>query len=515
MVSGARELLAIRDPLDAELFVSEVLGTWWGCSLPDGDAEELIGEALVDYAGRSREPAALALLTGIRHLGTPEQARKAAAAARKLSGKGLRLPPWAATIDRVEPAECWVSSDVYGDQDSVIATFTRTTSANTQAEPEETGLHALVVLVDYNLGAMVKDAWCTSKVETLLERCRGQTRENPLMTLTSLDPAQARARLAAALQETDAATDPPVSKGFAGYHAFLRARLRALPEGGSLPPAPGFSDDRRAALAAEFLASQEAENLSDTAAAGRCADLIIEHGCAADLGRPLRVSPIKVDLFLLDWLPRKVMLRTDDREAMPHVLSAWVRWAGRKAEVPQEGVSATLDAVWEASRRFEETYGAPERLGLDSGTVERLVPDGDLEALPRRAFAVPLLTGHHDGVDLGRLDPASEQDRRMLVAAEHDTDAESDPRLHLGLHEVVATQLWEGDPPETWETARRLLDSGYERHDVLHMLMSAVNSVPHGELTSEDAGGGDTATRAALRAALARLPGSWEGDPPE
>jgi hypothetical protein len=39
---------------------------------------------------------------------------------------------------------------------------------------------------------------------------------------------------------------------------------------------------------------------------------------------------------------------------------------------------------------------------------------------------------------------------------------------------VLAKQLWENDPPEVWRTARRLLDAGYERHEILHMLGSAL-----------------------------------------
>ncbi|MGH3189673.1 MAG: hypothetical protein ACRDOL_20910, partial [Streptosporangiaceae bacterium] len=30
LLRAARELLAVRSPLDAELMVSELLGTWWG-----------------------------------------------------------------------------------------------------------------------------------------------------------------------------------------------------------------------------------------------------------------------------------------------------------------------------------------------------------------------------------------------------------------------------------------------------------------------------------------------------
>lgn len=38
------------------------------------------------------------------------------------------------------------------------------------------------------------------------------------------------------------------------------------------------------------------------------------------------------------------------------------------------------------------------------------------------------------------------------------------------MHEIVATQLWEGDPSEVWDTALRLRDAGYERHEIFHML---------------------------------------------
>ena len=34
MLRAARELLALRSPLDAELMVSEMLGTWWGQRAP-------------------------------------------------------------------------------------------------------------------------------------------------------------------------------------------------------------------------------------------------------------------------------------------------------------------------------------------------------------------------------------------------------------------------------------------------------------------------------------------------
>src|SRR5271169_745907 len=79
MLRASRELLAVRSPLDAELMVSELLGTWWGERQPgspagSADLDEVIGEGLVEYARRHQSPAGLALLSGIACLGTAGQA---------------------------------------------------------------------------------------------------------------------------------------------------------------------------------------------------------------------------------------------------------------------------------------------------------------------------------------------------------------------------------------------------------------------------------------------------------
>jgi hypothetical protein len=319
-------------------------------------------------------------------------------------------------------------------------------------------------------------------------------------TFRRVTAAQARRLLEAALSATDAAADPPVSRSFPAYHAFIRARIRTLspaepaaepdssPFGGpaaalaSQDDAPGWlgaaarrlawSDDRRAMLVVEFLASDEAEDLSDRKAASRCADHIIAYGCDQDFGRPLRMSPAKAETFLLDWLPRKIMLLPSEQHAMPHVLAAWARCAGRRRELPGEAIEETIDAVFNSMAAFAQVYRDPATFGLDAQLVARLLPDADLEALPRRAFAFPLLQGHYDGVDLSTLDPSQPQARRTLLAADHD-DPQGRPadEQHIGRHLALSDRLWRGDPPELWEAAQRLLDRGEHRHAVQHTLM--------------------------------------------
>ena len=77
------------------------------------------------------------------------------------------------------------------------------------------------------------------------------------------------------------------------------------------------------------------------------------------------------------------------------------------------------------------------------------------------------------------------------------------PRLHLAIHEIIAAQLFSDDPPEVWSTARRLRDAGYERHEILHMLGSALTE------TIWRAYPGEAADPEAYVRSLALLPGSW------
>src|SRR5260370_3171663 len=165
LLRAARELLAVRSPLDAEVMVSELLGAWWGQAgggRRAASVEQLVGEGLVDCAGAQHSPAALALLSGIACLGTPRQAPKAERAALELIEAGVPCPGWAEHLGAVTSAECYINPDDLGDSDEVICTF-----SYAGEEP-----HALGSVVAYNADGMIKDGWVTSRVGKLLEHCR-------------------------------------------------------------------------------------------------------------------------------------------------------------------------------------------------------------------------------------------------------------------------------------------------------------------------------------------------------
>lgn len=169
-----------------------------------------------------------------------------------------------------------------------------------------------------------------------------------------------------------------------------------------------------------------------------------------------------------------------------------------------------------------------ETLGV--GTIvaviryRRCVMPSDAEA--RIAAAIPPLDAHArkralaEDWDLSLLDPTDSDERSILIRLAHpaldDAIERGDdelivdgrvmnPRLHLMIHEVVATQIIDGEPPEMSETADRLITAGRDPHDVLHMLGSTVSdqiwSVTHHRRPYD---------QAAHIAALAALPGSWD-----
>ena len=130
------------------------------------------------------------------------------------------------------------------------------------------------------------------------------------------------------------------------------------------------------------------------------------------------------------------------------------------------------------------------------------------------------MAGVVDEIDLAFLDPADPDERSLLIRFEHPGFATAldagwdeveldgtavNPNLHLAIHEVVANQLWDGEPPEVAETARRLDLVGYDRHEVFHMIGSVVSNQVWQVLHDQQ-----PVAPEQIRQNLAALPGSWE-----
>jgi len=146
----------------------------------------------------------------------------------------------------------------------------------------------------------------------------------------------------------------------------------------------------------------------------------------------------------------------------------------------------------------------------------------DPEPGDRRSWALPRAHGSYQGLDLELLDPGDEDDRALLIEALHPEFADAlhsvedvivggataNPRLHVALHQVVANQLLADDPPQTWQTVRRLAGLGYDWHNIMHMIATLVTEDVYGALKEHR-----HPDPAAYARRLEELPADWP--PPE
>jgi len=495
LLRAFRPAVLATDPLDVEVLASDVLGSWWKRLPPGEDPDAVFGEGMIGHAARAGTREAMALLRALAVLGvTPAQRDAAAGAAAALAAAGVADPPWAATIGRVRVGPCWRLADVFGDQASLLAVF-----GYGRRE------HGLVALVDFNhLGGWVKDLFLTQEPARVLRQLREAARSEPFAVLDEVDPAEARRLLEDGLAATEVTWEPEVSDEFRQFRALALARCRAMPEPDHpAQPLPEIDNAARDTIVAEFLASPHVAGLRDEVAQYG-ARLVVDFGADYDAGKPLRVSPAKIAGFLLDWVPAKVILDESDRDALPGVVTAWVRWAGEQTGLDPAALAQLVEVAHDCGEDFREAYDQ----GGDASPIRQLLrgldTGGDLvdaqDALGRRMFAMPYFGTRIGEEDYPRLDPGDPDERRLLIEGEHPEyhaaladpafDGEIDgvnPRLHTAIHEVVATQLWEDDPPEAWRAAKRLHDAGVDRHDVLHQLGSVVTHHLHGALTNRQA----------------------------
>jgi hypothetical protein len=444
MLRAFRPLARVTDPLEVEVFTSELLGAWWQRLPPGEDPERVFGLGAVEYAARAGTVYALGLLRALAVVGvTAEQREAASAAAAALAAGGVAEPPWAAEIGRVRVGECWRLADVYGDQASLLVVFGYGRRR-----------HGLVALVDFNhLGGWVKDLFVTAEPARTLRELRKAALSEPLARLEQVDPAEARRLLEDGLAATDATWQPEVSQELRQYRALALARCRTMPA----PDRSGESEREigereREAVVAEFLASAQAGGLPDGDAARYCARLLVDFGADYDDGRPLRVSPAKVEGFLYDWAPAKVMLDDESHDAMPAVVAAWVRWAGERTGLPAAALSELVEVACECGEHFAEVYeeaadASPLRLfleGLDTSGGPAEVQD----ALDRRLFAMPFFGTRIGDEDFPDLDPGDPDERRLLIEGEH-------PEYHAALDDPTFEGEIDGVNPRLhWPSTR-------------------------------------------------------------
>jgi len=541
----ARGIHLSPEPLEVEVFASRLLGTFDRPLIDVADSIDFLGQQLVTFLVGKRSSDALALLHGIAAVADEPLAKSARVGITRLRAAGRDDPPFANRTGAYRFLDAWTSIDEYGDQEMVAVSF---------VDPTEHA-HVLAFMIDHNFDGLVREAMFVPDLDVF----RRTWAEISGMAIVGVDAQELADRLGQGLRMYELFLDPPTSDDVRELAVLMRARLRVLPAARAREFRE-VDDDEREALVVAFARSKEA-GLSDLVT--DLARYFVDYRFDYTDGDPLRWSPIAVELCLVDWFPRKVSLADEELNAVPDALRRFVRYAGRRKGLTRASVAETIDAIDEFEPDFLAAMREPSRFGPAKSIAGEMLRDGidvtdeaavagwieafnarplaerdavlanlgpnadtdddgryattDAEVLARRRWAIPPIAGVFGEIDAEQLDPSDPDDRRTLIELDHPAllvalddgnyvvidGARINPRLHIALHEIVANQLWDDDPPDTWEAAQRLRADGHDRHEILHMLADAVSGVVMTWFQTYQTHDPNVAMRTALRA----LPG--------
>jgi hypothetical protein len=356
ILRGGDDLMATDDPLEAEVWASAALGTTYKASLPIGVMERF-HEAVWD--GVLTEAEARGGAGSLAAVADDPLATRATEAAGRLATGDTPEPPWADEIGAAELVEAWRLADQYGDQTMYFASF------RYAGRPD----HAITALYDENLGGIVKDAG----LGTVAGDPRAKADEDPDTTVEDVDAGTFAGVAAAAIASGDMYLDNDWTQDFKELRALLRARVRGLPQ--SVPSAADPPDDAaREALVDEFLSTADAPPDDDVTRA--VLDHCLSARCDFGDGDPLRWSPTVVEMFLLDFLPRKAALDARQIGAILDVLRRWVAFCLERRGLERRWIEETQAMVDELAPAFRRAVTDPSSFGPAKAMASAMLADG-------------------------------------------------------------------------------------------------------------------------------------------
>ncbi len=362
---AAKSVREVEGAVEAEHWASDLLAMWRHETLVGVDSDAAF-PGLVRAFVALGTPSALAALRALSAVGAPS----AGAAAERLAGAGVREPAWVDDLGGSRPSTAVLMEEpAFDDGVSVMVEF---------AEPDGQS-HTVMVYIDHNLGGIVKDAVVSGPLAEVLEDLQ-RAPDRAGVVIRDLALAEARGRVDAALEMLDHTFDAPVSEDVRSLRSLIEARMDLLPGGFELPDRyVDMAPTEREALHAQFLASPEGRCWRGDEDAEYVAQLAIDFGVDYNHGGPLRWSPVVIELFMADWLPRKITAEPAFFERVPEVLAGWVRFAAGRRGVPAQRLNEALAAIDEFRDEMLEVAVDPEAWG------------------PAKAFAAAALEA---GVDL-------------------------------------------------------------------------------------------------------------------
>jgi hypothetical protein len=465
LITSIRAALAAKHPLPLLLLASGVVD-YAGAPdrdpfAPDRPNRSEISE-LTDSFIRVNVRETTALLTAMEHFleGTPE----GASIRRELRQRTHRLPAWLTSLMPLRVTRVMTTTHPFHDgEDVLIEVLTH-------------GGHSLTVAVyvDHNLGTLIKDAFV---IPTDIDAVRAillNKTDDPEVVMAPLAPAEARARIEAAADAASRTYPPFESDTWPMCQPLVELVTRLLPGGGEGYCVTEWSDAARGELEQRFLASAYAASLD--ADQRDLVDPLLWFGCDYGIGEPLNWSPTRAEIFLLDWVPRKLLVGPRVLRKIPALLRAFVAFGHEQIGLRDDLTAETLRAIDHFGPAFRAAITDPR-------------PQGPFGLLERAG-----LINTEDTGDPG-WDPLEHLDRK--VGGRGALDALDDrPLPDEGLR-------WEGVPEDVHPTVTQVLERcdafcdrwlDVEHRTAVRRLLSKVATADPGVF--RDSGRADTAAAA-------------------
>ncbi len=219
-----------------------------------------------------------------------------------------------------------------------------------------------VIYIDHNLGTLVKDAFVVPEsIATMVAQFQRVT-EDPDTRWDDVRLADARAWVDAAI-ELAAITFPPLeTETWPACRALVEWITRGLPEGGTGYQRPQWDSMDLARLADRFFASSHGALLDDPDHRGLLESLLW-YGTDYGPGDPFRWSPVKVEILLDDWIPRKIVAPEEYLAKAPELLRAFIRFAHAEVGVRSDLTDEALAAIDDWEPQYQQTIRSPRPQG--------------------------------------------------------------------------------------------------------------------------------------------------------
>ena len=345
---------------------------------------------------------------------------------REVSARGDVLPHWLAELDRgTVVAGAMEMRHVLGDGDNVLL------GLRLPGGSELT----VVVYVDHTMGTLVKDAFVVPEPLPVLVDHLRSVNDDPDTTFTDLDPAAARARIGEAIELWSISVPAIETDTWPSCRPLVEWAARLLPDGGAGYERREWTDDDRQALADRFFASPLGTELDD-ADRRDLLDTLLWFGTDYGPGDPLRWSPVRIEMLLTDWLPRKVVADVPYLANAPDLLRAFVRFAHTDVGIREQLTGDALAAIEEWEPEYQRTIRSA-RLQGPAALLARLGDPDAAEHMALIAQAVERFSADSPDRMVGGADALRELDDVPLPDEPFDWDRVPDD-VHARVAEVLA-----------------------------------------------------------------------------